>query len=226
MLNPVYISDDGVRRISGHEGTVYHLYRDIAGIETVCVGHVTMPGEDWSTVTPEKCQATLGRDLGRFVRCVLSGIVGDYTQEVLDSFVSLAFNIGCGGFAVSSVRRRFNAKDYAGAAQAFKLWCNAQVKQNDGTFVKKPVLLGRRVAEMQLFLAGVPELEGGQLIRIPTVEESVRYSLGTLFNLQATLHDGPAGLDESERVRGGDFLTEDGRLVLMPPDREETELAA
>lgn len=225
MLNPSYISPDGIRRIAGHEGTVYHLYRDVAGIQTVCTGHVTLPGEDWSSVTPEKCQETLGRDLGKFVRCVLAGVVAPFSQPMLDAMVSLAFNIGCGGFATSTVLRLLNQLDYMGSAAAFKLWCNAQVKQIDGSFIKKPVLLGRRMAESELFLAGLPEIREGKLVRLPTVEESVRYSVGTLFNLQDTLHDGPIALSEEERRRG-DFLTDDGKLVLMPPEREDLELAA
>lgn len=224
VLNPTEISDDGVRRIAGLEGTVYHVYKDVAGVDTVCTGHVLLPGEDWSTVTREKCQSTLGRDLSKFVRCVLENVTAPYDQEMLDAAASLAFNIGCEGFRTSSVLRLWNDRQFEAAAQAFQLWAYAKVKQLDGTFVKKPVLIGRRMAESSLFLAGVALLRGELPTWGPPIAESVERANATLIDLRSTLHDGPAGLDEEERRRG-DFLTDDGKLVLLPPASEE-QLAA
>jgi len=225
MLNPQDISPDGIRRIAGFEGTVLHLYHDVAGIETVCTGHVTLPGEDWSSVTPEKCLSTLGRDLRRFVACVLSKLRAPYTQEMLDAAVCLAFNIGCGGFQSSSVLRLWNDLDFEAAAQAFKLWAFAKVKQKDGSFVKRPVLLGRRNAEADLFLVGVNLLRGELPTWAPSVADSVAVAAGTLFDLSRTIHDGPAGLSEEERRSPEDFVSDDGRIVLVPPESEE-QLAA
>lgn len=225
MLNPQDISADGVRRIAGFEGTVLHLYRDVAGIETVCTGHVTLPGEDWNEVTREKCEATLGRDLRRFVACVLSRLRAPYTQDMLDAAVSLAFNIGCAGFQSSSVLRLWNDLDFEGAAQAFKLWAFAQVKQKDGTFIKRPVLLGRRQAESDVFLRGVAELRGELPTWGPSVADSVASATFSLFDLKWTIHDGPAGLSEEERRAPEDFFSDDGRIVVIPPEGEE-QLAA
>lgn len=225
ILNPKDISPDGIRRIAGFEWTVLHLYKDVAGIETVCTGHVTLPGEDWSDVTPEKCQAALGRDLRRFVACVLSKLKAPYTQEMLDAAVCLAFNIGCGGFQSSSVLSLWNALDFEGAAQAFKLWAFAKVKQKDGSFLKRPVLLGRRNAEADLFLVGVSALRGELPTWAPTIEESIVVATGTLFDLSRTIHDGPAGLSEEERRAPEDFIADDGRIVVVPPEFEE-QLAA
>lgn len=225
MLNPSDISANGVKRIAGFEGTILHLYFDVAGISTVCTGHVTLPGEDWSTVTKEKCESTLGRDLGRFVRCVLEKVRAPYTQPMLDAAVSLAFNIGCGGFAMSSVLKFWNELKYEEAAASFKLWCNAQVKQKDGSFIKKPVLLGRRLAEGDLFSSGIAEVRNGKMDPEPSIEDAIKYAISTLFDLKKTLHDGPAGFDEEERRAPEDFLTDDGRIVVVPPSDEE-DLAA
>lgn len=216
-MTPVYISDRGVKMIAGFEGTINHVYKDVAGIPTVCTGHVVLPGEDWSTVTREKCEATLGRDLGRFVRCILRCITAPFSQPMMDAAVSLAFNIGEGGFEVSSVRKFWNQGNYLAAAEAFKLWCNAQVKQKDGSFIKKPVLLGRRNAESDVFLSGIDEITMGKIAPEPTLEDIVAMANAKAFNLQSTLRDLPAGIE----LEDNDLLDDKGRIIVIPPEFEE-----
>ena len=58
--------------------------------------------------------------------------------------VSIAFNIGTGGFARSSVLRRHNARDFTGAADAFLLW-------NKGGGRVLAGLVRRRKAERDLY---------------------------------------------------------------------------
>jgi len=214
-MNPIYISDNGIKMIAGFEGTIYHLYYDVAGIQTVCTGHVTLPGEDWSTVTKEKCEATLGRDLGRFVRAVLRSIEVPFSQPMLDAFVSLAFNIGEAGFEMSSVAKFMNQGNYLAAADAFLLWCNAKVKQKDGTFIKKPVLLGRRQSERKVFLSGINEITMGTE---PEEISIVDLVAATQFDLRNTRIDLPAGIE----LEDNDLYADDGRLVALPPQLEES----
>lgn len=64
------------------------------------------------------------------------------------AMVSLAYNIGPGAFAKSSVLRLFNAGDKEGAAAAFLLWNKAGGKVLRG-------LVRRREAEKKLFLTPV-----------------------------------------------------------------------
>lgn len=68
------------------------------------------------------------------------------TQAQFDAMVSLAWNIGVGGFAKSSVARLHRAGDYAGAADAFLKWNRA------GGKLLEP-LVRRREAERALYLS-------------------------------------------------------------------------
>jgi lysozyme len=215
-MNQLKTSTNGVKTIAGFEGTILHLYYDVAGIQTVCTGHVVLPGEDWSTVTKEKCEATLGRDLNRFEVGVNSAVKVELSQPMFDACVSLAFNIGTEGFRTSSVVRLLNERQYAAAADAFLLWRFARVKQKDGSFVKKPVLLGRRMAEAKLFRSGLLEVTiGAKYSEPPSIEELLKQATSNMFDLRTILDD--RGLP----IVDPNFYAEDGRLVAMPPEAEE-----
>lgn len=71
------------------------------------------------------------------------------TIAQFSALTSLAFNIGEGNFAKSSVRRLHNAGDHAGAARAFNLWIKARVK---GKLVVLRGLVKRRGAEAAIYL--------------------------------------------------------------------------
>jgi len=205
----------GIRAIAGFEGTILHLYFDVAGIQTVCTGHVTLKGEDWKNVSKEKCEATLGRDLARFEKAVNSAIRVHISQPMFDAMVSLAFNIGEEGFRTSSVAHYLNQGLYTEAARAFLLWRYAHVKQKDGTFVKQPVLLGRREAEAKLFRSGISDALLGGGYEDPSVEDLLALCHARLFDLCALLDD--RGLPAEDP----NLYAEDGRMVVLPPEREE-----
>jgi GH24 family phage-related lysozyme (muramidase) len=208
-------STSGVKAIAGFEGTILHLYFDVVGIQTVCTGHVTLPGEDWSTVTREKCEATLGRDLARFEKAVNDAVRVHINQPMFDAMVSLAFNIGEEGFRRSSVVHHLNQGHYTEAAASFLLWRFARVKQKDGTFIKQPVLLGRREAEARLFRSGLSEVLLGGGYEELSIEGLISQAQERLFDLRSILDD--RGLP----VEDTNAYAEDGRIVALPPEREE-----
>lgn len=208
-------SIDGVKMIAGFEGTILHLYKDVAGIETVCTGHVTLPGEDWSSVTREKCEFTLGRDLSRFEARINETIKVATSQPMFDAMVSLSFNIGTAAFKSSSVARLLNEGLYSDAADAFSLWRFAQVKQKDGTFQKQPVLQGRRLAEASVFRSGILEAQGARASDGPALEDIVRRAQGSLFDLRGLIDGDGLPIEDTT------FYAEDGRIVAEPPEAEE-----
>jgi lysozyme len=226
MVTPLLMSVSviGLRALAGFEGTILNLYYDVAGIQTVCTGHVVQKGEDWSTVTAEKCQATLARDVSRFERCVNETFEASVrsgnllvAQPMFDACVCLAFNIGTEGFRTSSVARLMNARLLTQAAGAFLLWQFAKVKKKDGSFVKEPVLRGRREAEVRLFRSGIAQaLFGGNWSAYPEVAELVATANANLFDLRMGL------LDDRGLPRVDDnAYADDGRLIVMPPEVEE-----
>lgn len=73
-----------------------------------------------------------------------------YTRpEQLGAFVSLAYNIGIGGFKKSTVLKAHNEGRFDAAARAFTLWNKARV---GGKLVELSGLTARRLAESALYM--------------------------------------------------------------------------
>jgi lysozyme len=104
------------------EGTKLRTYRDLGGVLTYCTG-ATENAQWGKTYTPEQCKAQLDRDLARHAegvaRCVDMTKLTD-GQRV--AFVDVAYNIGVGAFCGSSMARKANANDMAGACAALSAW--------------------------------------------------------------------------------------------------------
>lgn len=97
------------------------------------------------TITQEQADAYLVQSLAKYEEAVSKALKTAPTPNQNAAMVSLCFNIGPGAFAKSSVVRKFNAGDIAGAANSFLLWNKAAGKVMAG-------LTRRREAEKKLFL--------------------------------------------------------------------------
>lgn len=129
------------------EGRVLKTYRDIGGVLTYCDG-ATENARAGKTYTPAECDAQLDRDLARHAEgievCLPWGRLTD-GQKV--AFVDAAFNIGVPAFCGSSMARRANAGDMAGACDALLMWNRVGGKEVLG-------LTRRRQRERELCLKG------------------------------------------------------------------------
>lgn len=138
----------GRAAIARREGNKLKAYKDTKGIWTIGVGHTAAAGEPrpraGMTITAAESDAILERDLANVEKAVNAAIKVPMTQNQFDAMVSLAFNIGNGGFAKSTVVKRLNAGDVAGAGEAFLLWN------------KPKEIIGRRKQERAQFLSGKP----------------------------------------------------------------------
>lgn len=141
----------GRQFITEQEGQRLTAYQDSIGVWTIGVGHTSAEGPPQVTaglqITSEECDEILARDLQKTEQAVRSLITVPVTQCEFDALVSLAFNIGAGNFAKSSVHRDLNAGNRAAAADAFLMWDKA------GGHVL-PGLDKRRQRERTLFLTG------------------------------------------------------------------------
>lgn len=142
------ISNKGVSLIKGFEKLELRAYPDpgTGGKPwTVGWGHTkgVKPGDQ---ITQAQAEAFLAEDLAVFELTVNSAVKVPVTQNQFDAMVSLAFNIGGGNFAGSTLVKRFNAGDVQGAADQFPRWKNANGKEMKG-------LVRRRAAERELFLS-------------------------------------------------------------------------
>lgn len=140
--------------VPAHEGEVLTTYYDPVGIATVCYGDtdkdMAVPGV---TYTREECLQSLEKQLVAHAEPVLACAPGvGQSPEMTAAFVSLAYNIGTGAFCRSTVARRFNAGDYAGACAAVEMWNMAGGKVFKG-------LVRRRADERALCERGIPALQ-------------------------------------------------------------------
>lgn len=139
----------GRKTLEAREGVRLKAYRDSVGVWTIGVGHTAAAGapvpKAGLTITADECDAIFARDLVKYEKTVNDSVKVPITQTEFDALVSLCFNIGQGGFAKSTVVRRLNVGDRAGAAAAFMMW-------------RKPKeIIGRRTGEMKQFLSGAPK---------------------------------------------------------------------
>jgi len=144
-------SQNGLNFIAREEGEVDHVYKDIAGIPTIGIGHVVRPGESFPNgITHDQALQILAGDVGVAEGAVNTDITySGLTQNMFDALVSFTFNCGTGSLKVSSIRSKLNAGDVPGAADAFLLWCKATV---NGVLTTDKGLYNRRMRERQLFL--------------------------------------------------------------------------
>jgi lysozyme len=124
-------------------------YRDIVGVPTICDGE-TEGVKIGMVETVEGCKARDEAALVRHAEPVLActpSLRGHPNQ--LSAAISLAYNIGTGGYCVSTVDRRFDAGQWRAACDAFLMWNKA-----GGQVV--PGLDRRRRAERDLCLKDLP----------------------------------------------------------------------
>lgn len=127
-------------------GPALEAYACPAGVWTIGWGHTRGVRFD-QHATIEQCKDFFIEDAAAHELAVDTGVTVPLTQGQYDALVSLAFNIGNGNFLQSTLRRKLNAGDYAGAAQEFKRW-----NKSKGVTLKG--LTRRRAAETKLFLTG------------------------------------------------------------------------
>ena len=143
------VSTEGRDLVKGFEGLSLTAYRCPAGVPTIGYGHTAgvLMGE---SITPAQADAYLAADLVAYAQNV-ERMLGDAptSQHEFDALVSLAFNIGLGGFEKSTVLRLHKAGDKVGAARAFEMWCKATV---GGQLQTLPGLLARRQKEAAYYL--------------------------------------------------------------------------
>lgn len=88
-------------------------------------------------ITPERALVRLLADAGRFEAAVKRCAPVPMYPHEFAAFVSLSYNIGEGAFCRSTVARRLNAGDYAGACQAILMWDRQAGKTLRGLTIRR-----------------------------------------------------------------------------------------
>ncbi|MEJ7786657.1 MAG: lysozyme [Solirubrobacteraceae bacterium] len=143
-------SNAGAALLEGFEGFRSQPYRDAVGVWTIGFGSTKGVGPRTPPVTRAEARARMKREIdANYGAAVERAITRPMTQNQFDAMTSLAYNVGTGGFASSTVCRMHNAGRHDAAADAFMLWVKAGGQTLQG-------LVNRRRAEADLYRSGRP----------------------------------------------------------------------
>ncbi len=136
------------------EGFSAYPYRDVLASEqtwTIGYGSTTINGDGVTPVTAdtppidkETAALWLENEMARGLRTIDACVTVLLTENQRAALLDFIYNVGEGAFRTSTLRRKLQEGDYAGAADEFVRWDHA-----GGRVV--PGLLRRRLAEQALF---------------------------------------------------------------------------
>jgi lysozyme len=143
------INRAGLAHIKSWEGLRLTAYLDVANVLTIGYGSTGSHVKEGMVITEAEAEELLRKDLARFEHGVEALTEGCATSDdQFSALVSLAFNIGLGALATSTVLKRHKLGNRIGAANAFLMWNKAK-----GAVLKG--LMRRREAERALYLGEV-----------------------------------------------------------------------
>ncbi|PWC10676.1 lysozyme [Brenneria roseae subsp. americana] len=142
------ISANGISLIKRFEGCKLTAYPDpgTGGKPwTIGYGH-TLGVQPGDVITQPQAEQFLRDDLASVYLNIDTNVKTALTQGQFDALCSFIFNLGAGNFVKSTLLKKLNAGDTAGAADEFLKWNRA-----GGRIL--PGLTRRRAAERDLFLS-------------------------------------------------------------------------
>lgn len=158
------------------EGERLVAYRDTGGVWTVGVGLTRLNGKPVyanQRITQMQADAGLSYEIGQTGK-LLAGVVhvplADHEAAALGSF---AYNLGGPALSSSTLLKRLNAGDRAGAAAQFPAWDKGHV---NGVLVQIAGLHTRRLKEQALFL-GQAYVPAGKPVPVASPAQSTADAL-------------------------------------------------
>lgn len=143
-------SEKGIALIKQFEGCKLTAYQDSVGVWTIGYGWTQpvdgKPIRAGMTIKQETAERLLKTGLVSYESDVSRLVKVGLTQWQFDALVSFTYNLGARSMSTSTLLRKLNAGDYAGAADEFLRWNKAGGKVLNG-------LTRRREAERALFLS-------------------------------------------------------------------------
>ena len=141
-------------------GVALKLIREFEGCKLTAYPDPGSGGDPWTigwgstgtgivkgvTWTQAQADARLAMDVAKFMSGVRAAAPKGSAEQI-GAMTSLAYNIGLDAFRNSTLLRRHNAGDYAGAQAQFAVWKRAGGKVMAG-------LIRRRAAEAEVYLHG------------------------------------------------------------------------
>lgn len=122
--------------IATFEGYRERAYDDGVGVQTIGFGSTenVKPGDK---TDPVRALARLGADADRHAKEIASCIRVPLYQHEFDAYVSFAYNVGAGAFCRSTLAKKLNVGDYAGACAELMRWNRAGGKVLPGLVTRR-----------------------------------------------------------------------------------------
>lgn len=143
-------SENGINLIKKFEGCRLTAYQDSVGVWTIGYGWTQpvdgKPVGKGMTITQQKADDLLKQGVIQYEAGVHGLVTVQLNQNQYDALVDFAYNLGVNALKGSTLLRKINTGDYAGAANEFTKWNKAGGKELVG-------LTRRREAEKSLFLS-------------------------------------------------------------------------
>jgi lysozyme len=139
------ITESTLNFIKEVEGVEHKVYKDSAGLDTIGVGHLLKPGENFTEITDKEVDALLFIDLNTAMNAVLRNVRVQLNQNQFDALVSFVFNVGTRAFFNSTLLVKINQK--ASRELIVKHWM--EWNKAGGKVVAG--LVNRRSKEVQLY---------------------------------------------------------------------------
>ena len=123
----------------GLEGVRYKPYQDVVGVWTVCYGHTGKDIMLGKTYTPVECKALLDKDLTAVARQINPYITVKIPESTRAALYSFTYNVGAKSFQTSTLLRKLNQGDTAGACDQLRRWTYAGGKQWKGLITRREI---------------------------------------------------------------------------------------
>lgn len=130
--------------VAGFEGVRQYVYKDPVGIDTWCFGETQGP-KPVGYIPMAQCEALLAESLEIANRQVDSCVRTYLPDARRAALVSFSYNVGGAAFCSSTLVRKLNAGDTAGACNELSRWTRAKG-------IELPGLVKRRAAERAMCL--------------------------------------------------------------------------
>ena len=141
---PRQINEEGLRLVKTFEGLYLNSYQDAVGVWTIGYGCTEGIGPGM-TITKAQAEEMLRTELSKFETAVGKYVDVSIDDNQYSALVAFSYNVGAYALKKSTMLKKLNAGDYAGASNEFPRWDKAGGRSLLG-------LSRRRRAERALFL--------------------------------------------------------------------------
>ncbi|MEM9771071.1 MAG: glycoside hydrolase family protein [Cyanobacteria bacterium P01_D01_bin.73] len=142
---PRQINAEGLRLVKTYEGLYLNSYQDAVGVWTIGYGCTEGIGPGMS-ITKQEAEDMLRGELSKFEAAVAKFVNVEINDNQYSALVAFSYNVGAYALKKSTLLRKLNGGDYAGASNEFPRWDKAGGRSLLG-------LSRRRRSERALFLS-------------------------------------------------------------------------